>query len=164
MEPGNLIGRVAKPDDLYAELKVPAREANDVSAGQNVVVDTRSGTVNGNVARVDPAVTDGTVIVDVDLKGALPAVARPQLPVEGVIFINQIPDALYVGKPSYVKSNAAVSIFKLDAGGKYATRVTVEAGKLSLNYMQVLHGLNAGDRIITSDSGEWRDKQRIMIR
>jgi hypothetical protein len=34
---------------------------------------------------------------------------------------------------------------------------------LSVNYLQVLQGLRAGDRIITSDMGEWQDKERILI-
>lgn len=161
--PGSPVGRIAQIDRLYAELKVPAREATDVQAGQSVVVDTRSGTVNGVVTRIDPAVIDGTVIVDVDLQGALPAGARPQLPVEGIIYLSKLADTLYVGKPAYVKSNAAVAVYKLDPAGRYATRVTIRAGKLSLNYLQVLDGLSAGDSIITSDDGAWQGKERILI-
>jgi HlyD family secretion protein len=163
LQPGSPIGRIAQPDPLYAQLKVPAREAADVEAGQTAVVDTRSGTVNGTVTRVDPAVTDGTVIVDVDLQGALPPGSRPQLPIEGSIYLSRLPDTLYVGKPSYVKTNALISVYKLDTAGRYAARVTIKAGKLSVNYLQVLQGLRAGDRIITSDIGEWQDKERILI-
>jgi HlyD family secretion protein len=163
LQPGSPIGRIAQPDPLYAELKVPAREAADVEAGQNAVIDTRNGTVNGIVTRVDPAVTEGAVIVDVDIQGALPAGARPQLPIEGIIYLSRVQNTLYVGKPSYVKTNAAISVYKLDTAGRYATRVTIKAGKLSVNYLQVLQGLKTGDRIITSDIGEWQDKERILI-
>jgi multidrug efflux pump subunit AcrA (membrane-fusion protein) len=163
LQPGSPIGRIARRDQLYAELNVPAREATDVQAGQQVVIDTRGGTVNGIVTRVDPGVTAGTVIVDVDLQGPPPAGSRPQLPIEGVIYLSRLPNALYVGKPAYVKTNAAMTVYKLDAAGRYATRVTIKAGKLSVNYMQVLDGLKAGDRIITSEIAEWQDKQRILI-
>jgi multidrug resistance efflux pump len=96
LQPGSPIGRIAQQDRLYAELKVPAREATQVQAGQKTVIDTRNGIVNGVVTRVDPGVTDGTVVVDVDLQGALPAGSRPQLPVEGTIYITQLPNTLYV--------------------------------------------------------------------
>jgi len=164
LQPGSPIGRIAQQDQLYAELKVPAREATQVQAGQRVVVDTRNGIVEGTVTRIDPGVTDGTVVVDVDLPGALPAGARPQLPVEGTIYVSQLPNTLYVGKPSYVKNDAAITVYKLDPAGHYATRVTIKAGKVSLNYMQVLQGLQAGDRIITSEVGEWQDQQRILLK
>jgi HlyD family secretion protein len=163
LQPGSPIGRIAQQNQLYAELRVPAREATQVQAGQNVIVDTRSGTVNGIVTRVDPGVIDGTVVVDVDLKGALPAGARPQLQVEGVIYISQLPNTLYVGKPSYVKNDAAITVYKLDPAGHYATRVTIKAGKVSLNHLQVLQGLGAGDRIITSEIGEFQDQERVLL-
>lgn len=164
LQPGSPIGRIAQQDQLYAELKVPAREATQVQPGQRVVVDTRTGTVNGVVARVDPGVTDGTVVVDVDLQGALPEGARPQLQVEGVVYTSQLPNTLYVGKPAYVKNDADIAVYKLDAGDRYATRVTIKAGKVSLNYLQVLQGLRAGDRIITSEIGGWQGQDRILLK
>jgi HlyD family secretion protein len=164
LQPGSPIGRIAQQDQLYAELKVPAREATQVQAGQKVLVDTRNGIVNGIVTRVDPGVTDGTVVVDVDLQGTLPAGARPQLQVEGTVFVSQLPNTLYVGKPSYVKNDSDISVYKLDPAGRYATRVTIKAGKVSLNDLQVLSGLQAGDRIITSEIGEWQGQERILLK
>ncbi len=163
LQPGAPVGRLAQPDQLYAELRVPAREATEVQPGQHVVVDTRNGTIDGVVVRVDPAVTEGTVVVDVDLKGAIPAGARPQLPVEGVVYLSQSPDTLFVGRPAYVKSNAAIVVYKLDPNGQYATRVPINAGKISVDYLQVLSGLEEGDRIITSETGEWQSKERILL-
>lgn len=164
LQPGSPIGRIAKQDQLYAELKVPARDATQVQIGQSVVVDTRNGTVNGVVTRVDPGVTDGTVVVDVDLNGTLPDGARPQLAVEGVLYISKLPNTLYVGKPSYVKNDASITVYKLDSSGHYATRVPIKAGRVSLNYMQVLQGLKAGDRIITSEIGGFQDQERILLK
>jgi multidrug resistance efflux pump len=164
LQPGSPIGRIARQDQLYAELKVPAREATRVQAGQKVAVDTRNGIVNGVVTRVDPGVTDGTVVVDVDLQGPLPAGSRPQLEVEGTIYVSQIPNALYVGKPAYVKSDADVAVYRLDRDGRYASRVTVKAGKVSLNYLQVLDGLKEGDQIITSEIGEFQGQERILLK
>lgn len=164
LQPGSPIGRIARQDQLYAELKIPAREATPVLAGQKVVIDTRNGTVNGIVSRVDPGVTDGTVVVDVDLQGAPPAGARPQLQVEGIVYVSRLLDTLYVGRPSYVKNDAAISVYKLDPSGHYATKTTIQTGKVSLNYMQVLGGLKAGDRIITSEIAEWQGEDRILLK
>ncbi len=163
VQPGSPIGRIAHQDQLYAELKVPAREATHVQVGQKAVVDTRNGVANGTVTRVDPGVTDGTIVVDVDLQGPLPTGARPQLPVEGTIYVTQLPNTLYVGKPAYVQNDAEISVYRLDPGGRYATRTTIRAGKVSLNHIQVLQGLQAGDRIITSDIGEFKSQDRILL-
>ncbi|HVG23438.1 MAG TPA: HlyD family efflux transporter periplasmic adaptor subunit [Thermoanaerobaculia bacterium] len=164
LQPGNPIGRIAQQEQLYAELRVPAREATQVRAGQHVVVDTRNGLVNGIVTRVDPGVTEGTVIVDVDLRGPLPAGTRPQLEVEGTIFIAQLAGTLYVTRPSYVKSDAAIAVYKLEPAGRYATRTTIKAGQVSLDHMQVLQGLHPGDRIVTSEIAEWQGQERILLK
>ena len=115
---GSPVGSLAMQEFLYAELSVAARQAGDVSVGQNVVIDTRNGKVAGTVSRIDPTVTAGTLVVDVEITGELPKGARPQLKVEGIIYIVQIADALSVGKPTFSRTNAEVSIYKLD--GKIA--------------------------------------------
>ena len=96
-------------------------------------------------------------------KAHCPPAPRPQLQIEGIVYTSRLADALYVGKPAYVKSDASISVYKLDADGRYATRVTIRAGKVSLNHLQVLQGLAAGDRIITSEIGEWQDEERILL-
>jgi multidrug efflux pump subunit AcrA (membrane-fusion protein) len=164
LQPGSPIGRIAQQDKLYAEIRVAAREATQVRVGQKVVVDTRNGTVDGVVSRVDPGVTEGTVIVDVDLQGTLPDGARPQLQVEGTILISQLENTLYVGKPAYVRNDAAITVYKLDPRGDYASRVRIRVGTVSLNYLQVLEGLRAGDRIITSEIAEWQSQERILLK
>jgi multidrug efflux pump subunit AcrA (membrane-fusion protein) len=164
LQPGSPIGRIARQDQLYAELQVPAREATQVQTGQHVVIDTRNGTVNGVVSRIDPGVTNGTVTVDVDLRGPIPAGARPQLPVDGVVYISQLPQTLHVGKPAYVKNDSVITVYKLDPSGRYANKTTIKAGKVSLHSMQVLEGLHEGDRIITSEIGEWQGQERILLK
>ena len=157
------IGKLARQDVLYAELRVPARQAGEVIIGQNVVVDTRNGTVKGKVSRIDPGVSEGTVVVDVELEGKLPKGARPQLQVEGIIYIAQIDEAIFVGKPTFTRTNAEVTIYKLDSDSEYATRVRVMLGRSSVNQVEVLDGLVPGDRVILSDSSDWQDQPRILL-
>ncbi len=160
---GSPIGRLARQELLYAELRVPARQAGEVVVGQNVVVDTRNGTVRGSVSRIDPGVTEGTVIVDVEIHDELPRGARPQLQVEGIIYIAQIADALHVGRPTFIRTDADVTIYKLDSAGEYAERVNIRMGRASVNRVEILEGLEPGDQVILSDSSDWQDHQRILL-
>jgi HlyD family secretion protein len=129
-----------------------------------VLLDTHNGNVNGVVSRVDPAIANGTVVVDVELKEALPAGARPQLAVDGDIYLARLPNAVFVKKPPFAQPDATLSIYKLDASANYAERVVIKSGKLSLTTMQVTQGLRAGDQIITSEAGDWQNKDRIRIK
>ncbi len=141
---GANIARVARPDDLRAELRVPETQARDVQLDELVRVDTRNGIVEGHVVRIDPAVQNGTVQVDVDLTGALPRGARPDLSVDGTIEIERLPSVVYTGRPAYGQPNSTVSLFKLVEDGGYAVRVPVELGRTSVNAVEILKGLVAG--------------------
>jgi HlyD family secretion protein len=88
---GAVLARVAEPTRLKAVLRVNETQAKDVLIGQQVSVDTRNGVAAGRVARVDPAVQNGTVTVDVTLTGALPPGARPELTVDGTIELDHQP-------------------------------------------------------------------------
>jgi HlyD family secretion protein len=159
---GNNIARVARPDELKAELRVPETQARDVLIGQRVDVDTRNGVVEGRVVRIDPAVSSGTVQVDVELTGELPRGARPDLSVDGTIEIERLEDVVYVGRPAYGQPNSTVSLFKLEGDG-YAVRVPVELGKTSVNTVEIVKGLEPGDRVILSDTSAWEDYDRLRL-
>jgi HlyD family secretion protein len=163
VQPGANIARVARPDELIAELRVPETQARNVVVGQLVAVDTRNGIADGRVSRVDPAVREGTVQVDVDLTGKLPLGARPDQSVDGTIEIERLPDVIYTGRPAYGQPNSTITLFKLVDGGTYAVRVPVKLGKTSVNQVEVLEGLVPGDEVILSDTSAWDDVDRIRL-
>jgi HlyD family secretion protein len=160
---GANIARVAQPDDLQAELRVPETQARDVLLGQLVRVDTRNGIVEGKVSRIDPAVQGGTVQVDVELTGELPRGARPDLSVDGTIEIERLAHVVFMGRPAYGQPNTTVGIFKIVEDGRYAVRIPVELGRTSVNAVEILKGLVPGDRVILSDTSAWDDADRIRL-
>ncbi|MBC6942806.1 MAG: HlyD family efflux transporter periplasmic adaptor subunit [Xanthomonadales bacterium] len=160
---GANLARVARPDELMAELRIAETQAKDITLGQAVRVDTRNGIVDGKVVRVDPAVQNGSVQVDVAFDGALPPGARPDLSVDGTIEIERLPDVLYVGRPAFGQAGSDARLFRVDADG-IATRVPVRLGKSSVNQIQVVQGLQAGDRVILSDTSAWDGHDRLRLR
>ncbi|HWN37362.1 MAG TPA: HlyD family efflux transporter periplasmic adaptor subunit [Gammaproteobacteria bacterium] len=163
VQPGANVARVARPDVLMAELKVPETQAKDVQVDQLVAVDTRNGIVAGKVIRIDPAASEGTVQVDVELTGKLPGGARPEQSVDGTIEIKRLPNVLKMGRPTYVQQNSTITLFKLVDEGEYAVRVPVRIGATSVNEVEVMEGLVPGDRVILSDTSAWDDVDRIRL-
>jgi len=161
--PGSSLALVAEPSRLKAELRVPATQARDVQVGQKTTVDTRNGLVEGKVARVNPAVREGTVAVEVRLEGALPRGARPDLNVDGTIEIENLRDILFVGRPAFGQENGTVGLFRLDDDGVHARRAQVRLGRSSVNTIEVVEGLSAGDQVVLSDTSRWDDYDRIRL-
>lgn len=195
--PGQVLARVAQPGRLKALLRVPETQARDVAVGQRVTVDTRTGTgagagadtgrpsaapsaasaaassmastgvIPGRVTRVDPAVQNGTVTIEVALEppgGTLPPGARADLSVDGTVEIERLPDVLSVGRPAYGQPESTVGLFRLAPDGATAERVQVVLGRASVTSVEVRRGLKPGDRVIVSDVSQWDAQDKLRIK
>jgi HlyD family secretion protein len=160
---GTTIAKVANPDRLKAELKIPETQAKDVQLGQPAEVDTHNGVIEGKVIRIDPSVQNGTRTVDVALIGDPPPGAVPDLSVDGTIDLERIADTLFVGRPTYGQEKSTVGVFKLESNGNAAVRVRVMLGRSSINKVEVLGGLKEGDQVILSDVSRWDQYDRIRL-
>jgi HlyD family secretion protein len=159
---GASVARVADATRLKAEIKIHETQAKDIQLDQLAVVDTRNGTVTGRVSRVDSAVQNGTVTVDIKLEQPLPKGARPDLSVEGTIELERLDNVIYVGRPVLADADAEVMLFKLTSN-KEAVRTRVKLGRSSVTTIEVLQGLQPGDQIILSDMSQWQSHDRIRL-
>lgn len=161
---GQNITRIARPDQLVAEVEIQELQVNDITLGMPAEVDTRTSVIQGRVSRIDPAVIDGSVLVEIELEGPLPQEVRPELNIEANISIAHIADTLSVRRPVFARADSQATVYKLTADGNIAEQVSVRYGEASANYIEVLEGLNVGDRIIVSDPSGFNTHERIMIR
>jgi HlyD family secretion protein len=159
---GTSVARVADPSRLKAELRIPETQAKDVEFGQLAEVDTRNGIVKGKVSRIDAAAVNGTVTVDVTLEGELPRGARPDLTVDGTVELERLPDVVHMGRPAFGQENSTIQVFKVMPNGE-GIRTQVQLGKSSVNTIQIVKGLNPGDRVILSDMSSWDAHDRVRF-
>ena len=160
---GNNLAKLSQKDSLIAELQVAELLIGEVNIGQQVVIDTRNNKVNGKVIRVDPAVVNGKVQVDVAFSEPLPTDARPDLSVDGEIKITDIADTLYVNRPVFAQSRSESMLYKLSPQEDFAKRIKVNLGKGSINKIQIIDGLALGDKIIISDPSRWQNHEQIRL-
>jgi HlyD family secretion protein len=162
--PGFNIARVADPASLKAVLRVAETQIKDVRIGQPVIVDTRNGLIQGEVARIDPAAREGTFEIDASLKGPLPPSARPDLSVDGTIELERLPDVLKVGRPAFGQAQQTIGMFVLTPDGSEAVRTTVRLGRNSVSTIEIMEGLREGDQVIISDTSALDSYNRIRVR
>jgi HlyD family secretion protein len=160
---GTSVAEVIQLDKLKAALQIAETQARDISVGLPASVDTHNGVIPGHVTRIDPSVVNGTRTVDVQLDGALPAGAVPNLSVDGTIDLEKLHDVLKVGRPALGNENSTLSLFKESPDHKGAVRVQVKVGRASVNEIQVIEGLNEGDTVILSDMSRYDNVDRIRL-
>jgi len=159
---GTTLARVAQPDRLKAEIRVAETQVKDLRVGQRAEIDTRTGVVAATVARIDPAASNGTVLVDLRIEGPLPAGARPDLNVDATIELERLADVLFVARPVRAQENSGGSLFRIEGSKAMRTRVTF--GRASASAIEIRSGLAAGDKVIVSDDSAWEKHDRIEIR
>ena len=151
---------------LFALMATPFRsksvlEAENAALRQQVLVLRRK--LRGRVVRVDPAVVDGAVRVEVDFDESLPESARADLSVDGVIAVETLPGVRYMGRPVGAQSEATTTVFRVRPGTNVAERVKVRLGKASVNQIVVLEGLEPGDVVALADTTQWAGRDRLVI-
>jgi HlyD family secretion protein len=109
----------------------------------------------------------------VSLEGALPPGSRPDLSVDGVIELERLENVLQVERPAFGQENQTVGLFKLiptdgkimagQEAGHEATQTPVKLGKASVQFIEVLEGLQEGDRVVLSDMSQYDGYNRIKL-
>lgn len=169
IEPGQQLGlganiaKLVQQDQLIARMQIPELQIQQVALGQKVSVDTRNNRIAGVVARISPAVVNGAVEVDVELREPLPPDARPELTVDGEIMVAALTNTLFVERPAYSQNFRKMRVFKLSEDGKFADKVAVEFGRGSASKIEIVDGLKAKDQIIVSDQSELDTYSRLYL-
>ena len=132
--------------------------------GQKASVDTRNGIVAARVIRVDPAVQNGTVTVDIALVGELPKGARPDLTVDGTIELERLRGRGLRGAP---RDGPAAEhdrpVPHRQGHERGAARAGDARARRSVSTIEVKEGLEVGDEVILSDTSAWDSADRIRL-
>jgi beta-lactamase regulating signal transducer with metallopeptidase domain len=160
------LGRLVRPEgstNLVAQVTLPTVMTADVKPGETAAIATRKGPlVNGHVGSLSPSTSGDTRTVDIALD-AVPEGASAGLEVDGTIDIEKIDSVLHVGRPVHGVQNTGIPLFKIVNNGAEAVRIYVKLGRASVNTVEVLAGLEEGDRVILSDMSKFENADRIHL-
>jgi len=149
---GTEIARIADDRDLKAVLQIAESDVRGVAPGQLVrIVASDAGQTLGRVTRLAPAAQNGTVAVDVALD-RIPPGARADQNVDGTVIIRRAANVLSLARPANANDGSRVAVYRLDRDATHAYRTEVTLGYGSDDRVRILSGLNAGDRVIVSDT------------
>ena len=164
VNPGTELARIVEPGRLKAVLRISETQMRDVVIGQRAFIDTRNDTIEGRVVRIDPAAEGGTIGLDVAFDGELPSSARPDMSVDGTVELERLQNVLHVARPNHGSTGQTIGLWVLSPDGKEAERVQVKLGQTSVNFVEIVQGLNQGDVVILSDMQQYDSNDRVRIR
>jgi hypothetical protein len=148
---------------LKAIIQMAAIQAKGIRIGQPASIDTRQGIISGKVINVGSDDSERLIPVDISLEGDLPQGAIAGMNVDGFIEIDRLDDILYLQRPEFGREGGVSSLFKLEEGGANASRVMVKFGKAGVTVVEILEGLNVGDKVIISDMSGYEGVNTIRL-
>ncbi|WP_333809873.1 efflux RND transporter periplasmic adaptor subunit [Idiomarina baltica] len=147
IERGQTLAQITEPSHLYADLLISAQDANHVVPSQPVTVNIRNTVVNGEVLRVYPSAENNQVRLEVKFSEALPESARPNLDISAEIATQQLTEVTRLPIfEAVTRNHSTLDVFVL-RDNRYV-RQQVRFGLMGNQYIEVLIGLKAGDRVL----------------
>ena len=164
VRPGSTMARIALSDRMKAELMVYAGEGQEIEPGLPVSMESATAAVTGRVSDVRPDPDGERTHITVSLDENPRVGPGDDLDVTASIQLSTIEDAVYVRRPAYAGSNEWGTVFRISDDGEVAERVKVRFGRGSTDVIEVVSGLEVGDRVICSDTSDFDELDIIEIK
>ncbi|MGZ3272577.1 MAG: efflux RND transporter periplasmic adaptor subunit [Caulobacteraceae bacterium] len=167
------IGQTAKPGDRLAELvpdtgfKVSADVdeyyLSRVKTGQVAIAEFNGKEARMKAIRVYPQVKDGVFNVDLAFDGAQPEGLTTGAAVQGRLSLGGDQPALVLPAGAFLERSGGNYVFVVDPSGHRADRRRIKLGRRNSEQVEVLSGLKAGERVVTSDYEGYEKLDRIQL-
>jgi HlyD family secretion protein len=144
-----------------AELSVPENYAAELSTGLVVEVSLNGQQLQGALSHIAPDVKDGSVSARVRFQSTDAASLRQNQRLSGRIVFEQKTDVLKVARGDFISSGGGRQAYRLI--DNVATKTPVELGAVSVQWVEVLAGLNEGDQLVISNLSEFKDQPQVRL-
>jgi len=148
---------------LQAELEVPETFADEIGLGMPIAVRLGNGEATANVVAVSPEVVANRVRVRADFAQGQPAGLRQNQRLSGRVLFESRDNVLIVQRGPFVEADGGRRAWVLD-GNDIAVRRDISLGASSVGAVEVLAGLQPGDRIVIAGTDLFENAERVRVR
>jgi len=160
---GQRLGQIVADTGFKLQAQIDEYYLDRVRAGQTGAVTIEDREVPVRVTRVDPQVKNATFQVDLAFEGAMPRGLLPGQALEGRLTLGGDRPALILPAGPFLERTGGDWVMVADAGGGHADRRRIKIGRRSAQQVEVLGGLKAGERVITSDYAGFEKVDRVVL-
>ncbi|WP_223620915.1 efflux RND transporter periplasmic adaptor subunit [Lysobacter sp. ESA13C] len=144
------------------EIKVPESFARDLAIGIPAQVTSGNGQpFAAQISAVSPEVVNGEVVSRLRFTGKQPPGLRQSQRLSARIVLDTRRDALMVERGPFLEQAGGNSAYVVANG--VATRRSIRTGVSSLNAVEILEGLQPGERVVVSGSDQFENAETVRI-
>lgn len=146
---------------LEVQVQVPESEAHELSTGMKADLEGDGQHWPGYVSGISPEVVDGSVVARLRFAGSQPQGLRQSQRIFVRVFLARLSNVLMVDRGTFAQQEGGGYVYVVR--GDAAQRTPIRIGAVSLQKVQILSGLTAGDRIVTSGADAFHDVKRVRL-
>lgn len=154
LTPNSGVKLVASVDEYYLGRLRPGQSATAEIAGHDVPLE---------VERVYPQVKGGTFDVDVRFAATAPEGLTPGQAVQGRFALGAATTATLLDVGPFLQESGGDHVYVMDKDGGSASRRQIRTGRRNIEQVEILSGLDPGERVITSNYQAYGGVARIDI-
>jgi len=163
LQQGERIGQIDSAGANKLQADVDEFYLGRVAVGQTASADIEGKTYRLKVAKVYPQVRNGQFQVDLVFVGPAPASVQRGQTIQARLTIGDSSKALLIPNGAFFNDTGGNWVFVVDSSGNGASRRQVQLGRRNADFIEVLGGLQPGERVITSSYSGLVDKGRLTF-
>jgi len=160
---GARLGQIDIPNEYKLVVRMDEFYLNQVQRDMAVMIELESGTVNAKVSKIDSRVQQSQFQVEVDLPSNTKSIKRGQSIEIELMLGDDNNNALLLKRGAFFTNSGGNWVYVIEQGGDKAVRRDIRLGKKNQHYFEVLEGLNAGDKVITSSYSNFDKAQQLQF-
>lgn len=155
------IGEIKALDRYKVRISINEYYIDRIKAGLNARVILRDKTYPMTVRRVIPEVIDRSFTAELAFTGDMPPSLRIGQTLRIQIEIGSPEKTLFLPRGDFYTATGGQWIFKVDESGRQAVKTYISLGRQNPKQYEVIEGLKAGDRVITSGYARLEDTEVV---
>jgi HlyD family secretion protein len=146
---------------LEVELAMPESYAEDLGLGMAAEVRLGGVTAMGKISAISPEVVANQVLARVRFDGEQPAGLRQNQRLTARVLFEEKPDVLMLARGPFIDAHGGRFAYVME--GDIAVRRPISIGATSVSAVEVVEGLQPGDRVVIAGTDNFEDAERVAI-
>ena len=160
---GSKIGQINNLDSYKIEAQIDEHYIDRVTAGLDATFERQSERYQAQIRKVYPEVRDGKFKADFKFVGQQPENIRSGQTYYLNLQLGQPVEAILIPRGAFYQKTGGKWIYVVSADGSKAVRRDIRIGRQNPQYYEVIEGLEAGERVITSSYDNFGDSDMLVF-
>ena len=160
---GSKIGQINNLDSYKIEAQIDEHYIDRVSAGLDATFERQSERYQAQIRKVYPEVRDGKFKADFKFVGQQPENIRSGQTYYLNLQLGQPVEAILIPRGAFYQKTGGKWIYVMSADGTKAMKRDIRIGRQNPQYYEVLDGLEAGEKVITSSYDNFGESDVLVF-